>query len=709
MQKSGFLGSVRLWQRRLIVSVIITIPVVYFFLISLFGESIIWADKLSKWSGLISCLCATIDMLYLGSSFLRSTIRGLRERLFNTDSLVTIGTTTAYIYSFLSYVVYISQNHTIYLAPNEPPQLYFTTVVLLFTFIAFGKWIENRATNRTEQSIRQLIKLRPRQAHLINGGNIISIPADKIQVGDRLLVRPDEVVPIDGRVVGGVSSINESMITGESTAVDKHIGSYVIGGTVNGHGKLEIVAERVRSDTMLARIIDLIKRAQASQSPIESIADRISTVFVPFVIVVALATFFVWYYVVGINMSSAMVMFISVIMVACPYAFGLAVPSAVTSGIDVGSKHGILIKNADTMRQLSRVDTVVFDKTGTLTDGKPIVTDIIAIDKKLNGKKILTIASSLERLSEHSLAKSIIKKANSQHLETLPVKQFSSMPSRGVSGVINSTKYYLGNEELLNERLHDNKTPDVSKLKKLNKTVCYLFTANRVLGVIALADQPKPNAAKTIRELHRMHIDTYLLSGDNEATTRAIAHRLGIKNIIADVMPDGKANEIIRLRQEGRRVAMVGDGINDAPAIASANVGIAIGTGTDAAIETGDVVLVSGDPISIGSAIRLSRATMNKAYQNLFFSLFYNVISIPIAAGVFSLLGIVFRPELAGLVMAMSSIAILVNSLTLKLVDITDQKEPIRIVAPIIIFLLFTVLYIEFVFGSSLHALVFKI
>lgn len=700
-------GSVRLWQRRLILSIFVTIPVIYFALVSLFGEQIIFAQELTPWSTLILFVAATIAMIYLGGSFFRSTLRGLRERMFNVDSLVTIGTTTAYVYSWISYIVYIIQNHTVLMTDQFiAPRLYFETVILLFAFVTLGKWIENRAADRTEQSVRQLVKLRPRRAHLINGGNTVDIPADEIQLGDRLMVRPEEVIPIDGRVVGGESAVNESMITGESSTIDKHIGSRVIAGTVNGHGQLEIVAERTKSNTMLSQIIRLINGAKSSRTPIEGIADRISSVFVPFVIVIALITFAIWYFYVGINASSAMVMFISVIMVACPYAFGLAAPTAMTVGIGLGSRNGILVRDSGAMQRLSGIDTVVFDKTGTLTDGKLSVTDVIAIDG--NAKQVMTIASSIERLSEHSLAKAIIKKANSQHLETLPVKHFTAIPGRGVSGIINSTTYFLGNEALVREYIHHD-LPDVSKLAKASKTINYLFTTHKVLGVIAVADQPKVNAAKAIRELHKMKINTYLLSGDNEAVTRNIARRLGIKNIIADVMPDDKANEIISLRKKGYTVAMVGDGINDAPAIASANVGIAIGTGTDAAIETGDIVLVNGDPLAICNAIRLAKATVSKVHQNLFFAVFYNIVSLPIAAGALGALGIVFRPELAALIMALSSTAIIVNSLTLKIIDITKQREIIRLIAPLVLFLLFTVIYIEFVYGSSLHAWIYKI
>ena len=692
-------GSVRLWQQRFVVATIIAIPVVYFSMIQIFGESAVpLANQLAPWSALVSFIAATIAVIYLGSSFAYSTFRGLRNRMFNTDSLITIGTATAYVYSWISYLVYIIQNHTIFLSPVDPPQLYFTTVVLLFAFVTVGKWIENRATDRAERSIRQLIRLRPRRAHLVNGGSVADIPADQIRPGDTLLVKPGETIPTDGRIVSGSTSVNESMITGESVAVDKHIGSQVIGGTTNGHGTVEMVAERVRSDTMLAQIIQLINTARNSRTPMESLADRISSVFVPFVIMLALVTFFVWYFYVGVDASSAMIMFVSVLMVACPYAFGLAAPSAVTVGIGIGSRNGILIKDSNAIQQLSRIDTVVFDKTGTLTYGRPVVTDVIPLVG--NAKRALTIAASLEHMSEHSLAQAIIHKADGQHLVKLPVRHFATVPGKGIAGTINSTRYYLGSEELVRQYIHTG-LPDVSKLAKASKTITYLFTNHRIIAVIAVADQPRTNAAKAIRQLRQMRINTYLLSGDNEAATASIAKRLGIKNIIADVMPDDKANAVIALRRQGRRVAMVGDGINDAPAIASANVGIAIGTGTDAAIETGDIVIVSGDPTAICNAIRLAKATTSKIRQNLFFSLFYNVISVPIAAGALSAWGIAFHPELAGLIMAMSSVAVIVNSLTLRLADITKAHEPARLVAPLILFLLFTVVYMMFVFSGA--------
>lgn len=693
-------GSVHLWRKRLVLSLVLSIPALYFMLVEIANNQIPLADILIPWSAPVMFIVATTAMIYLGRSFYHSTIVGLRDRMFNMDSLITIGTTTAYIYSWLSYLLYVIQNRTLVIDDMaNSPRLYFSTVVFLFTFVVLGKWLEARATDKTEQSIKRLMTLRPRQAHLISGRNVTNIPIEQIKLGDRLLVKPGETIPVDGHVVDGTSSVNESMITGESLAIDKHTGSNVIGGTLNGQGSLEISVDRIGNDTMLAKIIQLIQNAQANRAPIESLADRLANVFVPLVIMVALVTFAVWYFYVGVDLSSAMMMFVAVVMIACPCAFGLATPTAVTVGIDVGSRNGILIKGGSTLQQLSKVNAVVFDKTGTLTNGQPVVTDIIALSG--DAKQALTIAASLERNSEHFLAKAVLQKARKQHLEALPVKRFVNTPGQGISGTISGTKYYLGNAAFVQQHSkHD--LPDTARLTKTSKTVSYLFTGRKMIAVIAIADQPKPTAARTIRQLHRMGIDTYLLSGDNEATTQAIARRLGIKHIIANVLPDGKANEIIKLRRQGLQVAMVGDGINDAPAIASANVGVAIGTGTDAAIETGHVVLVSGDPLAICGAVRLARATVSKIYQNLFFSLFYNVVSIPLAAGALMAWGISLRPELAGLIMAMSSVAVVINSLTLRLTDIHNPHEPTRIIAPLSLFLLFTVIYIEFIISSSL-------
>lgn len=689
------MGGVGLWQKRLIMSIILSIPMTYFMLIDFFGMSVPFAHLLHPYMAVISFVAATIAILYLGASFWRSTVAGLRDRMFNMDSLITIGTTTAYVYSWLAYLMHIIENHSL-LLPNSGtmPHLYFETVVFLFTFVILGKWLEARANQRTNQSIRNLVKLRPRQAHLVNGNNTVSIPTEKIKLGDHLMVLPGESIPADGVVCDGTSNVNESMITGESVAIDKTNGSKVLAGTINGHGSLEIVVQKVGEDTMLSRIIRLIREAQTSRAPIETTADRIANVFVPMVIGIALVTFAVWYFYGGATLPTATMMFVSVVMIACPCAFGLATPTAVTVGIGMGSSNGILIKNGDSLQKLSQIDTVVFDKTGTLTIGKPVVTDVVALED--DAKQIMTIASSLERRSEHSLARAIIGKANKQHLETLPVSNFTALPGKGIRGVINEKTYYLGSIKLVTSQLPKIKLPDISDLEKAGKSVCYLIDNKKILGIIAITDQPKLSAAKTIKELHSNKIETYLLSGDNQIAAKTVAKKLGIKHVISDVAPDKKADFIKNLQHKGKSVAMVGDGINDAPAIATADVGVAIGTGTDVAIESGNIVLVSGDPYGLCQAIRLSRSTVNKIRQNLFFSLFYNVVSIPIAAGVFIGAGLTLQPELAGLIMALSSVAVIINSLTLRLVDV-NKRDPISFLAPAILLMLFSILYLEFI------------
>lgn len=689
------MGGVGIWRKRLILSVVLAIPMGYYMLVDFFGMSIPFANELHPYMGVVSFVVSTIAILYLGSSFWRSTMAGLRDRMFNMDSLITIGTTTAYVYSWLSYLMYIIDQHSILIAHGQPgPHLYFETVVFLFTFVVLGKWLEARANQRTGRSIRNLIQLRPQRAHLVNGSNILSIPSEKIKVGDHLLIYPGESVPADGIVYEGSSSINESMITGESIAVDKDKGSKVIAGTINGHGSLEIIVQQTGTDTMLARIIKLIKEAQISQAPIEATADRIANVFVPLVIGVSLITFAVWYYFGGATLSDATMMFVSVVMIACPCAFGLATPTAVTVGIGIGSNNGILIKNGDALQRLSKINTVVFDKTGTLTIGKPVVTDIIALED--DAKRIMTIASSLERKSEHSLARAIISKANKLHLESLPVTHFTAIPGKGLSGTIGGHEYFLGSAKLVNSHTRGVQLPDITSLEKAGKSICYLMDSKKVLGIIAITDQPKPSAMRTIRELHRRNIETYLLSGDNQIAAKTVGKKLGIKHVVSGVAPDEKAEFITKLQKQGKCVAMVGDGINDAPAIASADIGAAIGTGTDVAIESGNIVLVSGDPYSLCQAINLGHSTVNKIRQNLFFSLFYNIVSIPIAAGVFNSIGINLQPELAGLIMALSSVAVIINSLALRVINI-NRRDPMGLVAPIVLLLLFSTLYLLFI------------
>lgn len=685
------ISSVKLWRDRLILAIILTIPFIYFLTIDLFGNNVPFAQELKPYTAPASFIIATIAIVYLGSSFFHNMIRGLRQRLFNMDSIIFIGTATAYVYSWVSYLTYIVNQRSIFMNYSfTTPHLYFETVVFLFLFVTLGKYVEARATHYTSQSVRKLLRLRPRRAHLINSGNHSDIPARRIQPGDRILILPNEIIPADGVVARGVTSVDESMITGESIAVDKKLGDSVVGGTINGQGQIEIIADSSEGDSTLSRIVDIMQNARSSHQTSTNISDRISTIFVPFIITFALITFVIWFYILNSALSTALIAFISVLMIACPCAFGLAVPTALTTGIDRAAKFNIFVKNALSFQKLAKVDTIVFDKTGTLTEGKPTVTDIVALQG--SSKVALQIAASLEENSNYALSQAIVKRAEHSRLKLLPVSSFNVINGQGVCGKINGKKYFVGNSTLATKHLRG-ELPDTSRLHKSGKHVCYLSTNNELIAYFAISDQPKPTSAHTIRMLHKMGIDTYLLSGDNSGTAKAIANRLGIKKVISNITPEGKVDTIISLQQEGKCIAMLGDGVNDAPAIATADVGLAIGTGADIAIEAGDIVLASGDPLDICHAIHLAKATNSKSYQNIFFAIFYNLISMPIAAGALAPFGVQMHPELASLIMALSSVAVVINSTTLRTIKL-GKRDIIAAISPVTLFILFSAIYL---------------
>lgn len=700
MRDFSHFHSTALWRKRLIISVVVTIPAVYFDLIVYFGDKIIFANILANYGGIISLAMATIAVVCLGVPFFRNAVRGFKHRIFNTDSLVVIGTLLSYFYSLSKYLVYIANSKTILLSPAAQPRLYFSVVTVLYTLVTWGRLLEARAANKSEQSIRQLIRLRPRLARVMFYKRTLEVPAKKVKIGTRVLVLPDEIIPVDGHVVAGKSSVNESMVTGESTPQDKNIGSRVITGTKNGHGALEIIADRTADDSMLARVINMVSNARTGQSPIETLADRIANVYVPFILLIAIATLLIWRNTAGASWADSLVVCITVIMVACPYAFGLAAPAAIDNTIQLGLCNKVLFRSSSAPWELANIDTIVFDKTGTLTTGKLRVTDIIS-NGTTDEKNILKYAASLESQTSSSLAKAIIKKATQRKVKTLPVKNFKFAPGGGITGVISGRRYYLGNEVYIGKHCQGD-LPDTKKQAKAGKTISYLATKKEILGAIAISDRPKANAAAAIRELHHAGIETYIISGDNEITTGAIANKLGIKHVIANVLPDMKAREVLQLRREGHRVAMVGDGINDAPAIAVANVGIAMGTGTDAAIETSELVLASGELMELVRAVRLSHLCINKIYQNLFFALFYNIVSIPIAIGALKNFGILPNPEIATVVMLCSVIAVLLNSLSIRFTDLNKRHNISSYLIPVMIFSLFSALYITFVLSKMI-------
>ncbi len=661
-------GKANVWKKKFIVGVICSIPLLYFMIGDLglgFPGMVYMAP--------VSLIIATFVQIYLGLGFYKGMISGLKNRTFNMDSLIAIGTSVAYIFSLVSYIQYIVMNGTLVATMGEKvPNMYFETAVFLITFVILGKWLEARATGKASATIHQLMNLQPKLAHVWNGKEFVDISVDDVKLNDRILVKPGEAIPVDGKVSSSTTSIDESMITGESIAIDKVKGSKVIGATINGNGSIEIIAEKVGSNTMLSRIIKLIEEAQLSKAPIESLADKISSIFVPVVLIIAVITFVIWYFIIGAELGFSLMIFVSVVVIACPCALGLATPTAVMVGTGIGGKIGVLIKGGEPLQKLGKIKAVVFDKTGTLTEGKPVVTNV----EKFGKSDILQIAASLESSSEHSLAKAILDKAKTDKAKILSITDFKAIAGRGISGKIKGETYYFGNLALATEqktKLGADNTTLMEKLESEGKTVAILFSKHEVLGLIAIADQPKASAKWAIELLNKMKIDTYILSGDNRRSVSAVAEQLGIKNVIAEVLPEQKSDKIKEIQTQ-KSVAMVGDGINDAPALAQADVGIAMGSGTDVAIESGDVVLVKGDPCDVANSIKLSRATTRKIYQNLFFSLFYNSVGIPVAAGVFVSIGFLLKPELAGLAMALSSVSVVGNSLLLRTFKSDNEK-----------------------------------
>ena len=632
---------------KFIISVIASAPLLYFMISEWAGN-----DFGMEYMAIASFVIATFVQIFIGHDFYKGMIGGLRNKVFNMDSLIAIGTTTAYLFSV--YEMFLGNHH-----------LYFETSVFLMTFVVFGKWLEANATAKTSQAIHELIKLQPKVAHLVNGGQIL---VDDIKIGDKLLVKPGEQIPVDGLIVKGSSAVDESMVTGESIPVDKTAGDKVVGATINGNGSIEIVAEKIGQNTMLARIIKMIEEAAGSKAPIEDLTDKISSIFVPTVIVIAIITFLVWYFVVGAGLEMAIMSAVSVVVIACPCALGLATPTAVMVGTGQGSKLGILIKGGEPLQKLSKIKNVVFDKTGTLTEGKPEVTDVISVSKN-SEHELLGIIASLEASSEHSLSKAILNKAKQDNTSFSSVSNFKAISGRGISGEVENINYMFGNIKLIIDgqiAISDGVQKIYDGLESAGNTVAILADNENTLGVVAIKDKPRIHAKVAIEELTRMKINTIILSGDNKRAVAAIAGELGIKNVIAEVLPEDKSNVIKHLQTQSQ-TAMIGDGINDAPALAQADVGIAMGSGTDIAMESGDVVLVKGDPRDVADAIKLSKATVRKIYQNLFFSLVYNVAGIPIAAGVFAFAGWSLKPEIAGLAMALSSVSVVLNSLLLNL------------------------------------------
>ncbi len=622
----------------------------------------------------------------------------LRMKTFNMDSLIAIGTSTAYFYSLINFVIYFADNNSLLgLGGAKIPELYFETAAFLITFVILGKWLEKRAKGKTSDAIKKLMGLQAKTARVVKNGTTQDIPINDVMNGDVILVRPGEKVPVDGKIIKGTSSIDESMLTGESLPVEKNAGDTVVGATINKTGSFEFAATRVGSETTLAQIIRLIEEAQGSKAPIQAFADKISAYFVPIVIGIAILTFIVWYFLLGSTLAFALMAFTAVIVIACPCALGLATPTALMVGTGKGAEQGILIKGGEPLESACKVNTVVFDKTGTLTHGKPVVTDIISLSE-MDEDEVVEISASLEKSSEHPLAEAIINYAEDEMIDTQEVTGFKAIPGHGVQGAVNGNIYYMGNRKLITDVVGlpvERFNRKLVRLEEMGKTAMLLASKEKVLGIVAVADTVKETSKEAIEALKKRKIDVWMITGDNERTARAIASQVGITNVLAEILPENKAAEVKKLQESGKKVAMVGDGINDAPALAQADIGIAMGSGTDVAMETGGIVIIKNDLRDVVTAFDLSKETMQKIKQNMFFALFYNVIGIPIAARVFMGIGLVLKPELAGLAMALSSVSVVTNSLLIKYFQ-PGKKNYASLVAPIVMTLVFLLVFIEF-------------
>jgi len=689
------------YWKKFIWSLILSAPMLYFMFLDFF-KWLPGASSFPPYFGIVSLILATPVQFIVGAGFYKGMWSSLKMKTFNMDSLIAIGTSTAYLYSLFNFIAYFINNGSILGIGGKIPDLYFETAAFLITFVLLGKWLEMRAKGKTSDAIKKLMGLQAKTARVIRNGVTQDIPIDQVVAGDTIMVRPGEKIPVDGKIVKGSSAIDESMITGESIPVEKNIGDKVIGATINKTGGFEFVAEKVGNETTLAQIIRLIEEAQGSKAPIQAFADRISSWFVPAVIGIAILTFIVWFFGFNAGLSFSLMAFTAVIVIACPCALGLATPTAIMVGTGKGAEHGILIKGGEPLEAANYINTIIFDKTGTLTKGKPQVTDVLGFSKA-DEDVIMQIAASLEKSSEHPLAEAIYNYAQEEGIEFSEVSDFKAIPGHGVEGEVENKKYFFGNRKLMTDivglpiNLIDRK---VARLEEQGKTVMIIATSEEILGVVAVADTVKETTKEAIAKIKNLGIEIYMITGDNTRTANAIAREVGITNILAEVLPEDKANEVKKLQDKGFKVAMVGDGINDAPALVQANLGIAMGSGTDVAMEAGGIVIIKNDLNDVVTAIQLAKETFSKIKQNMFFALFYNVIGIPIAARVFVEFGLVLKPELAGVAMALSSISVVTNSLLIRQFR-PNKKNYISIIAPIIMIIAFGLLFFEFARLSS--------
>ncbi|MHA2694687.1 heavy metal translocating P-type ATPase [Streptococcus agalactiae] len=652
----------KMWHR-FWMSAVATIPLLYISMgpmINLWLPSFLMPDKGPLNYGMIQLLL-TLPVMYFGRIFYQNGFKALFKRHPNMDSLVAIATTAAFIYSL--YGLYEILQGDIHYAH----QLYFESVAVILTLITLGKYFEILSKGRTSASIEKLLTLSAKEARVIKDGEDYMVPLDKVKIGETILVKPGEKIPLDGHVVAGESSIDESMLTGESIPVEKKVGSKVYGASINGQGSLTIFVEKEAGGSLLSQIINLVEAAQTSKAPIANLADKVSGVFVPFVIVIAILSGLSWYLILGQSFAFSLKIMIAVLVIACPCALGLATPTAIMVASGKAAENGILFKGGEVLEKAHHIDTIVFDKTGTLTKGKP---EVVAI-KTYGGDKeeFLGQVASVEKLSNHPLSQTIVNKAKEKELPLREVMAFKNILGYGLSATINGKTMLVGNANLMtkNDVNLDLAKADIEIAQEEEQTVVYVSENGVLSGLITLTDQLKTDSQETVKQLQRLGFNLVLLTGDNKASADAIAQKLGITTVVSEVLPDQKANVILELKEKGGQIAMVGDGINDAPALASSDVGISMSSGTDIAIESADIVLMKPELTDLLKAMTISKQTIQIIKENLFWAFFYNVLAIPVAMGVLHLFGgPLLNPMLAGLAMAFSSVSVVLNALRLK-------------------------------------------
>ncbi len=649
-------------RKRLIISAIFTIPLFYISMGHMVGLPLpaVFAPEANPLNFGLLQLFLLIPVLITGYRFYTVGFGTLVKGQPSMDSLIAIGTSAAFLYGIFAIAQIISGN------AEYAHELYFESAGVIITLITLGKYLEAVTKGKTSEAIKKLMGLTPKTATVINNGIEMLIPIEEVKVGDTLVVKPGERIPVDGEVVEGRTSVDESMLTGESIPIEKNPGSKVVGASINKNGSIHFVATKVGKDTVLAQIIKLVEDAQGSKAPIAKMADVISGYFVPVVIVIAVLAAAAWY-ISGMSLVFSLTIFISVLVIACPCALGLATPTAIIVGTGKGAEHGVLIKGGDILEAAHKIETIVFDKTGTITEGEPKVTDIVTTGA-ISEAELLQLSASAEKGSEHPLGEAIVNEANDRAVELLKADSFEAIPGLGIEVVIENKKMLLGNRKLMNDRKIEIRLQSESdRLAEEGKTPMYITIDGKLAGIISVADVMKPSSKRAIELLHDMGIETVMITGDNRRTAQAIAGQAGIDRVLAEVLPEDKANEIKKLQAEGKKVAMVGDGINDAPALVQADIGIAIGSGTDVAMESADIVLMRSDLMDVPTAIQLSKRTIRNIKQNLFWAFGYNTAGIPIAAGLLYLFGgPLLNPMIAAGAMAFSSVSVLTNALRLK-------------------------------------------